>query len=199
MTYCLDNDCLHFQAFEQCLGYNALFMCEASHLDDITYYILNLNSIFIVENNGYHSFSFKNDHWNCESCPNVCKMKSTLHKIACKSDNCCDLKVSHDYCPVEYTTISTLPIPNELDDELASVYTQQLSQEIQLPRLLYPEAQYCGQGYKFNTPNHLTRERTGITIYTENAILEFKDHEGKCKKFRILDEQNMSCITCNIY
>ena len=101
---------------------------------------------------------------------------------------------SHDYCPVEYTIISTLPISNELDDELASVYTQQLSQEIQLPRLLYPEAQYCGQGYKFNTPNHLTLERTGITIYTENAILEFKDHEGKSKKIRILGQPNLSCI-----
>ena len=34
-TSCLDNDCLHFQAFEQCLGYNTIFICEASHLDDI--------------------------------------------------------------------------------------------------------------------------------------------------------------------
>ena len=43
-------------------------MCEASHLDDITYYILNMNSIFIVENNGHHSFSFKNELSKLSKC-----------------------------------------------------------------------------------------------------------------------------------
>ena len=71
-----------------------------------------------------------------------------------------------------------MPLPIALNEKLTSVYTKHLYQGIQLPVLLFPEIEYCAQGYKFNTENDLLLERTGIMVYTKNDVLEFKDHKG---------------------
>ena len=88
-------------------------MCEPSQLDDVANYTLTMNSIFIAKRWDITTYPSKIDNWNCENCLNVCKMKSTFHKIAYESDNCFNLKVSH-FCLVEYSTIL-------LDEELAYV------------------------------------------------------------------------------
>ena len=177
-SYCQNDNCLHFQAYELCLEYNIFIVCKSSQLSKGIYYLLNDKNLFLLGNEEYHSFYRKKDVWNCDTC-----FQDLQNDFNC-SHNYCRLKdrschnTSHKSNSIEYPTISTLPIPLAFDDTLSSVYSKQLSQGFQLPPLLIPEKQNCAQGYPFNTEDELSLERTGIILYLENDILEYKDHKG---------------------
>ena len=42
-----------------------------------------------------------------------------------------------------------------------------------------PENNYCKHGYIFNGEDQLKLENTGIVIYTENDVIELKEHKGR--------------------
>ena len=173
-SYCMSTICLHIQALQQCLEINSLVVCEASQFKEVVYYPLNIKSVFLIDSETFHLFYCKNHNWICNTCPNNCKMHSTLQAIIKKSDYWIDTS-NHMYHPIEYPTISTNPIPTTLNDKLVSIYSRQLSEGINLPALLLPEIQYCPSNFQFNT----VLERTGIIIYAENDVLELTDHKGK--------------------
>ena len=162
------------QALQQCLENNCIIVCEAYQFKEVAYYPLSVKSVFLITDETYHFFYCKNHNWICNTCTTNCKMYSTLQAIIVESDYWSDTS-NHTYSPIEYTTISTQPIPTTLDDRLASIYSRQLSEGIKLPALLLPEIQFCALSYQFS----IVLERTGIIIYTENDVLEFKDHKGK--------------------
>ena len=176
--YCMSDSCLHLQAIELCLEHNAFIVCQSTQLNEVTYYLLNERAIFIPKNEEYHHYYLKKGAWNCNTCPKICKMSSIVQAIEIALKIGHGISTSPIVTSIEYPTISTLPIPLTFDEKFSSVYSQQISQGFQLPALLIPENQHCAQGYLLNTENELTLGRTGIILYLENDILEYKDHKG---------------------
>ena len=175
-THCNSNYCFHFQAFYECSQNNCLSICEANILDELIYYSPNPKDIFLIANNDLHIFSFNNSGWKCSSCSAKCRLVSQIKIILDKVEF---NAVSENAKALEYPTISIKAIPKILDEKLVSNYNNQLCQGIVLPVQIFPEIEFCGNGYKYNDQDRLKLENTGIIIYTENDIIELKGHQGK--------------------
>ena len=70
-----------------------------------------------------------------------------------------------------------IALPFQLSTNLANIYSEQLTQGILLPSVLKSNLTHCKQGYPFSDKT-LVVAKKGIIIYTENHILDLKDHTG---------------------
>ena len=59
---------------------------------------------------------------------------------------------------------------------MASTYSHQLANGIMLPKHMLPEMEICTHGCKLDQTNTVLAN-TGIIIYTETEVLEFKEHK----------------------
>ena len=152
-------------------------VCEANILEEIIYYLPSPNDIFLLTDDTFHNFQLNNGSWLCSSCPSKCKQYFRLHNII-------DEAGSNTQKKVEYITISTRPIPFNLDESQIAIYNYQLSHGINLPLNMYPEKELCDYGFKFNEEEKLKLEKI-IIIYLENDINEFKDYKGMYSRYWI--------------
>ena len=119
-----------------------------------------------------HTYYLHNGSWVCSSCPSTCKQQIRIQGIV---DNNFTIE---DPKKLSYPTISTRPIPLTLDKELVSIYNNQLAKGLNLPEQLWPENKFCEYGFAINDEGSLKLENTGIVIYTENDIIELKEHKS---------------------
>ena len=174
---------------KQCLEYQCFTVCEPRAAGNSTYYILNAKNIFFIKN-GYHRFFLKETKWHCSNCPGGCQQKIVFEIILKSLD-----VIPKQQVKLDYSTVSSLPIPLTLDPILVEVYKRQLSCGLNLPENLYPEREFCGHGYKFNTKENLVLERTGIIIYTENEVLNLNRHHGMFNLVNVYVAVHMHLIT----
>ena len=172
-AYCRDDTCLHVLALQECLENDVVVPCEASKYEEIIYCPLDMKSIILLKNETYDLFYCENQDWICKTCLTNCRMQATVHKIIL-SDSQWNNAAKRLYNSIEYSTISFQPIPITLDEQLVSVYTQQLSDGIQLPPLIYPEIENFHLGHPFSR----VLEKIGVIVYTENEVLNLKVHKG---------------------
>ena len=169
---CSTNECYHYKALEYCSELS-LEATVSHQKDNIFYYHIDSETIFLTDNVVAHCFICRENSWNCASCEK-CNYLSLAKEISLQ------LEVDPPFPPNrtitdEYSTISTLPIPKMLNEKLASVYRQQLTNGLHLPTDIYPEAILCSNGFPLDMFN---LERKGIIIYMDNDIQDLKDHKG---------------------
>ena len=82
-----------------------------------------------------------------------------------------------DYSEHKYESISRTPIPIRLDDNLSSVYDNQLKYGLQLPYDIKPEKMNCVNGYPFRDLKP-ARSAKGIIIYTDSDVISLAGHQG---------------------
>ena len=169
---CFTNECYHYKAFEYC-SETSLEATLPRQKENVSYYTIDRKTIFLTDNVVYHCFICRENIWNCASCENKCKYFSLVKEISSQLE--VETSPKNRTITDEYSTISTLPIPNTLDESLASVYRQQLTHGLHLPIDIYPEARFCSNGFALNS---FKLERKGIIIYMDNDIHDLKDHKG---------------------
>ena len=130
--------------------------------------------LFMQSASNCHCYYNKERKWYCDTCTGLCKQKNEISSILTTLEPLTEVQSELDY-----STVSTLPIPVILDEKLIAVYNQQLSNGFELPLQILPEACYCDNGYPFNTSECLKLEQTGIFVYTETDVLELKEHKSK--------------------
>ena len=91
----------------------------------------------------------KERKWYCETCPRVCKQKHRFQPILTTLD-----QPIEGESEIKFSTISTIPIPVNLDELMTLVY----SRGLELSLHILPEAKYCVNGYSFNKLEDLVRE-----------------------------------------
>ena len=170
---CLTTNCLHYQAFEYC-SETFLESISPQHKGSVQYYVLDKKTMFFIDSLVYHCVVISHGNWCCVSCEKKCKHSSIIKEIS--------INLGIESSPINYTstekysTVSTLPIPNRLVGTLALVYQEQLSHGFTLPIDLYPEAEFCNNGFSFK--DHKL-QHTGIIVYMENDIHDLRGHRGK--------------------
>ena len=172
---CDSNVCLHYQAFNECSQNACVQVCNRYVNDEAVYYSPNSKSIFLLADKALHTYYLHNASWVCSSCPSTCKQQLRIQGIV---DNLGYNLAIEDPKELSYPTISTRPIPLALDKDLVSIYNNQLAKGFYLPEQLWPENKFCEYGFAINDEGSLKLENTGIIIYTENDIIELKEHKG---------------------
>ena len=140
--------------------------------DNIYFILNNAKTIFLICNSKYHCYVYKERKWYCDTCTSNCKKNIEFQSIVVNFRQ----SITTKYTP-NYSTVSTIQIPFSLDETLDKKYSEQLSQGITLPPNLIPETDFCLNGYPFNKKEGLVLEHRGIIVYTENDILDLREHK----------------------
>ena len=163
---CDDRDCMHNQAYVQCLDLG-LEACTSCRLQDTTYFIINKKIIFLTNKDSYHCYLNQGQSWICETCTFKCIHKYKITDIIGENELLID-SPSTKFKSSDFSTISTQSIPLNLDKPLASIYNKQLSHGISLPNHLLPECEICENGYtyiQFRRPVFKTRKNRNRSLY----------------------------------
>ena len=139
---CSGKQCLHFQATILCS--QPFEVCEPCTVNHSTYFLLTTNTLFFIDTE-YHFYINKEGKWFCDTCTGICKQKHKFLPILATFE----LPVKKAKNLIEYSTVSTFPIPVTLNESMTQVYNRQLTHGIDLPQNIYPEAEYCVNGYPF--------------------------------------------------
>ena len=134
--------------------------------------------IILIDNNGTgsHIYCFQENKWYCETCEKACKVKSIINSL----HEHISPPVANNFNPkTESKSISSTHIPFTLPLSLSKIYKEQLLSGLYLPNNLYPEdlLQRCPYGYGYLASN-VKLEQTGIIVYLENEVREYKLHNG---------------------
>ena len=121
----------------------------------------------------FGQYTVKERRWHCQNC-GVCKLKSTLQDILAQEQLYPPVPVQY----LEYSTVSTQPIPFKLSRDSAKTYHEQITQGLRLPTNLFQSTPFCIHGNIFNKKN-LVLAREGIVVYSESDVLDLKEHKGK--------------------
>ena len=172
-------------AYEQCVPYVTLEIVKAVYIQNTPFYIIdNVYIILFDAAFAIHIYRHQENKWYYESCERVCNCKSIFQKLP---EDVIPKSPKKFQSRVKPVCISNVPIPFQLNHTLSTVYSRQLLDGIALPENLYPEnlSQVCP--YSFGCPeSNLKLEHTGINIYLENDIVQFKDHKSSSSLTRFL-------------
>ena len=148
----------------QCNQQNCFTLCEPCTVNDSTYH-LTTKTIFFLDSR-CHCYIKKREDGFCDTCRGICKKNCTYFDQFGSTSRCKN--------EIKHSTVSPYPIPATLDESMIQVYNRKLSNGIELPHNIFPEAECCVNGYPFNEHNVL--EQTEITVYTKNDILKLNEH-----------------------
>ncbi|KAI6650705.1 hypothetical protein LOD99_7756 [Oopsacas minuta] len=195
---CHTNSCTHYQAYELCLEFRTLNNSESKSHAGSTYYTLGANTIFLLKN-GYHCLYRKEMKWYCDNCSSMCQEKLILQAIMAEYND--QLPVPQK--PLDYSTISKQYLPFKLSKNQAIIYNGQLRRGLFLPPNLEPDILHCEQGHKY-VAKSLVVAKKGIIIYTENDVLDLKEHtvytstcEGSCKCTSVFEGNKYLLLNVN--
>ena len=93
----------------------------------------------------FGQYTVKERRWHCQNC-GVCKLKSTLQDILAQEQLYPPVPVQY----LEYSTVSTQPIPFKLSRDSAKTYHEQITQGLRLPTNLFQSTPFCIHGNIFN-------------------------------------------------
>ena len=76
-----------------------------------------------------------------------------------------------EYNPMIFKTVTNTPIPHSLTPEMNQIYSNQLSDGLNLPEHLNSENAYCKNGYKYIPSSSCKPHHEGIIVYTESDVI----------------------------
>ena len=177
---CQSSDCIHPIAFQQCLPFETLETINATCIQNTQCYIIGCAYIVLSDINlGIHIYLNEDNKWHCESCERVCKVKAIIRNIP---EDIIPHTISDTFKPkIDSECISNTRIPFNLSHSLSIVYSNQKINGFDLPDKLYPENLFgkCTHGFDY-PENNLKLENTGIIVYLQDDIRQFKEYQGNC-------------------
>ena len=185
---CCNNDCIHYQGFEQCSINEHLIIYHPKYVSTDAIFSISSSLIFLIDSKEFHIFQRKEMKWFCNSCLTKCNRSGSMKNILTNDDLNEPAAVRKE---ILYTVITSLPIPAFFDDNMINVYEeQQLHKNLNLPTELLPEKELCEYKCIFSKEN-ITLLRKGLILYTAKAVIDLAEHKGKIILYNPTDSNSI--------